>query len=45
MNDERIKHKATNDPRDAFYGVWNSIYGSGSWEANPWVWVIDFEVA
>lgn len=25
-----------------FEEFWDSIYGSGSWESNPWVWCVSF---
>lgn len=30
---------------DGFRSLWWSINGAESWEANPWVWVIEFEKA
>ena len=30
-------------PYDNFAELWSSIYGDGSWQANPWVWVISFK--
>ena len=32
------------DPSSSFRSLWSSINGPGSWELNPWVWVVEFEV-
>ena len=29
--------------RNSFGRVWEQINGTGSWEANPWVWVVEFK--
>jgi hypothetical protein len=36
--------KTPPDFRGAFGALWSKVYGSASWDANPWVWVVDIEV-
>lgn len=31
-------------PRKEYETLWDSINGPGSWDLNPWVWVLAFEV-
>ena len=39
-------HNFTGRPTAAghFSYLWQSIYGAESWQANPWVWVVEFRV-
>jgi hypothetical protein len=33
----------TGQPRKSYASLWESINGPGSWDANPWVWVVEFK--
>ena len=30
-------------PQHAFEHLWRSINGADGWDANPWVWVVEFK--
>lgn len=37
------KGSAFGDARSSYRSLWDEINGQGSWDANPWVWVVEFK--
>ena len=29
--------------RSSFAALWDELHGAGAWDANPWVWVVEFK--
>lgn len=41
--DQAINYPVCLTPRASYQTLWESINGPGSWESNPWVWVVSFK--
>jgi hypothetical protein len=37
------QHFYSHDPRESYWSLWESIFGPGSVEANPWAWCLSFK--
>ena len=42
---DTVRLGAAGTAKEGFRQIWESINGPDSWEANPWVWVVEFKRA
>lgn len=43
FDEQNPMYRAYQSPVRSYQSLWESINGPGSWELNPWVWVIQFK--
>lgn len=41
--DQAVNYPGAATPIDSYRTLWEEINGPDSWDANPWVWVVDFK--